>query len=179
MMKLKYKYAVSFLFLALNLSCGLRGLNAAEAVYLIPKGYTGPVVIFFDQPDGVTPEVENGFTVYKIPGDGFLKVKTKAIYKINEQIFYYVDETGERTEIEYLYPRGWEETGSGKTRKSFNNINPDDTGIYVMGSEMGSFNGKNGVVRFRSFMIGKAFGSDKLYQETMNKITNLHKSGNF
>lgn len=180
MMKLKYKYIVLLLFLALNLSCGLRGSYPAEAIYLIPKGYTGPVVIVFAQQDGIIPEIENGFTVYRIPVSGFLKVKSEAVYNINEQSFFYTDENGVRTEIEYLYPRDWKgKTRSGKIRKTSNDIKSDDVENYAMTSEMGSFNGKSETIRFRSFMIGKAFGSDTLYQETMNKITDLQRSGDF
>lgn len=134
----------------------------------------GTIVILFDQSDGATPTIENGFNVYKMPEDGLLKLNTKAVYDIDEQIFYYVDSKGERTKIEYLYPTS-QKTSAVKNQKTFDEIPVNDKTVYVMGGEMGSFNSKNGVVRFRSFEVGIASDSEKLVQQTRNKITEIQK----
>lgn len=72
-----------------------------NGIYLIPKGYTGDVIILFNQPDGVVPEVENGLYVYKMPENGILKVKIKGYAGIVNKSYYYVDENNERQEIKY------------------------------------------------------------------------------
>jgi len=47
-----------------------------NGIYLMPSGYVGAVVILYDQPDGETLDVEDGYYVYKIPPSGVLKVRT-------------------------------------------------------------------------------------------------------
>lgn len=164
---------LSILFLlALNSSCSLQN---KEAVYIIPADYVGPIVIVFDQPDGVLPEIEDGFTVYRIPESGLLKVTNKAIYKINEQKYFYENLRGERTRIEYIYPTS-QVRASDTNRKTFAQISADDKTIYAMGAEMGSFNSKNETVRYRAFKIGIVSENEKMYQQSRRRITELQRS---
>src|SRR4051812_41939985 len=108
----------SLILLALvNNSCSF----PPNEIYLIPKGYIGDVIIFFDQPDGVIPEVENGSYVYKIPEDGILKVKTQGGVGIFHKDFYYIDANNQRQKIEYLRVTGeWSPTGEPQNK--FGNI---------------------------------------------------------
>lgn len=148
--------------------------STKEAIYLIPDGYTGAVVILFEQPDGVTLPVEDGFNVYKIPENGVLKVKTQAIYDIDEESFFYEDSNRERIRIEYLYPSS-QRGQIYKERKTFDEVSADDPTMYAMGSEMGSFNSSKGTVRFRSLGIGRASESAKIYQQKRSKIVEIQK----
>jgi hypothetical protein len=119
---------------------------------LIPKGYRGDVIILFDQPDGVTPEIEKGLYVYKIPEDGILKVKTKGVIAYVNMIYYYVDEDNERQKVEYLRVTG-ERDPSGMPQNKHGNItqNQYENETFVMNAGgLGSFNTKNGVVRYTS-----------------------------
>jgi hypothetical protein len=65
-----------------------------NGVYLIPKGFTGGIVILFERPDGVEPDVEGGLYVYRIPKDGLLKIKGKGYTGIVNKSYYYVDDEG-------------------------------------------------------------------------------------
>lgn len=93
-----------------------------DGIYLIPKGYTGDVIILFNQPHGVIPEIESGYNVYKIPEDGILKVKTKGIRGIVNLSYFYVDKNNERQRIEYLRITG-DRNPNGEPQNKFGNIN--------------------------------------------------------
>jgi len=156
-------------------SCGHQiGGEPKEAVYLIPEGYVGSVVILFDQADGVTPDIENGFAVYNIPRDGVLRVNTSAVYSVDELNYFYVDQAGNRTEITPVYPSSQASEGDGK--KTYKQIPPNDPTIYASIGEMGSFNANGRVIRFRAFGVGRASESERLFEETRRKITKLQKT---
>jgi hypothetical protein len=44
-------------------------------MYVLPKGYTGWVLIIFNQPNGQRTKYENGKRVYEIPEDGILRTQ--------------------------------------------------------------------------------------------------------
>ena len=104
-----------------------------DGIYLIPKGYTGDVIILFNQSDGVIPEIENGLFVYKIPEDGILKVKTKGYTGIVNQSYFYVDNNNQRQMIEYLRVTG-DRNPAGEPQNKFGNIsqNQYENTVYVM-----------------------------------------------
>lgn len=49
--------------------------RAEQEVVIVPKGYTGYVLIIYDQPNGAEPTSENGKRLYTIPSNGILKTK--------------------------------------------------------------------------------------------------------
>lgn len=55
----------------LLLSCD----RAEQEVIIIPKDYTGYVLIIFNQPNGTAPIYENERRIYTIPANGILKTK--------------------------------------------------------------------------------------------------------
>lgn len=74
-----------------------------NVIYLIPKDFTGGVIIIYDQPDGITPETTaDGTIIYRVPQDGLLKVKSKFERRNFRFKYYFVDDKDNRTEIEYL-----------------------------------------------------------------------------
>ena len=111
-------------------SCNNPGL---EAIYLIPKGFTGVVVIIFDQPDGTPAETENGKQVYRIPLNGILRTQAKPSYRIKGREYFYVDVDDSRSKVPILLPSGWEDIGN-----TIDNIDKNLNDIYVFGEEMGS-----------------------------------------
>ncbi len=149
-----------------------------NGIYLIPKGYTGDVIILFNQPDGVVPEVENGLYVYKIPENGILKVKTKGYKGIVNKSYYYEDENNERQEIEYLRITGSRDI-SGKPKDKFDgaiNQNEYENGIFVMNTGgLGSFNTRDGVVQYTSFIVGNPKDGERLYDKKQERISNLQR----
>jgi len=78
-------------------------LTAGSDVHLLPEGFTGPVVLVFDDPTGIAPQHDTeGSVVYDIPSNGVLRLRSGVppggVYK---KRFYYVDAAGSRTEIPY------------------------------------------------------------------------------
>lgn len=49
--------------------------RAEQEVIIIPKDYTGYVLIIYNQPNGTDPIHENGKRLYAIPANGILKTK--------------------------------------------------------------------------------------------------------
>jgi len=56
MIKESKNILIAFL-LSLSLSCSLLA-KSTEVEYLVPEGFTGGVIILYDQKDGVNPEVK-------------------------------------------------------------------------------------------------------------------------
>jgi hypothetical protein len=49
--------------------------RAEQEVIVIPKDYTGYVLIIYNHPNGAAPVYENGKRIYNIPANGILKTK--------------------------------------------------------------------------------------------------------
>ena len=158
----------------LNSSCSLFNRNG---IYLIPEGYTGDVIIFFDQPDGVIPEVENRLYVYRIPQGGVLKVKTPGVAGIVNLSYFYINKNNERREIKYLRITG-DNDPNGKPQNKFGNITQDEyeNAVFVMNAGgLGSFNTKNGVVQFTSFIVGTPKDSKDLYFKMQDRMSDFQR----
>ncbi|GEN67715.1 DUF6843 domain-containing protein [Chryseobacterium rhizosphaerae] len=92
------KYIILFIVF-LCLSCKTK--NITEIV-LIPKGFTGKVVVIFNQNYENMKILDKGERVYLIPEDGILLSKfrkEKANYKTH---YFFVDSLGNKTPIESL-----------------------------------------------------------------------------
>ncbi len=168
---------ISLLF---NVACiPLR--TTLDAIYLIPQGYEGVVVIFFDQPNGIEPESEGGQYVYKIPADGLLRVKThgQGGLIVSGEKYFYVSENGEREEINYLESQGYVKTTAADTKKSFDNISEDEknNAVFVMYcGGIGGFKIGDKPIRYSSFLVGKPKNADFLYNEKEKRLNNMQKS---
>jgi hypothetical protein len=46
-------------------------------IHILPNGYTGNVMIIFDQPNGVPKKMYKGFRLYEIPDSGILRTREK------------------------------------------------------------------------------------------------------
>ena len=136
----------------LLLSCN----QANESICLIPKDFTGVVVIIFDQKNGSSPEIENGKNLYRIPASGVLRTQVKANYKVEGHEYYYVDSLGIRIAIPAILPQEWE--------KIENTSNMDiGNDIYVFNEEMGATaKNKPDYKKYRAFIVGKLSQVDSL-----------------
>lgn len=176
-MNIKHSFYGFIIFVILiNISCSKISVPT-DGIYLIPKGYTGDVIIIFDQPDGIVPEIESGFYLYKIPKDGILKVKTKGVTGYVNKSYYYIDENNGRQKIEYLRVTG-ERDSSGMPQNKHGNItqNEYENEIYVMNAGgLGSFNTKKGVVQYTSFIIGTPKDGDDFYDKKQKRISEIHR----
>ena len=90
---------IDILLLLLGL-ISIRSQRALEQeIHLIPKGYTGVISIFFDQPQGKEKRYENGIRVYDLDSNGILvtqfSLQQGTFFKGNCK-FFYVDIEGQR-----------------------------------------------------------------------------------
>ena len=144
-----------------------------DGIYLIPQGYRGDVIIFFDQPDGVIPEVEDGLNVYKIPEDGILKVKARGVTGRVNLTYYYLGRNNERQKINYLHITG-DRSPSGEPQSPYGDLAQSEieNGVYVMNAGgLGSFNTKTGVVKYTNFIIGSPKDSEQLNDRMQKRIS--------
>lgn len=79
-------------------SCSLK--REEPVVHLIPEGFKGEVVIFYDQPGGSARRYEEKYRVYNIPGCGVLVTQFDLNKRnmVNDK-FYFVSKDGKRREI--------------------------------------------------------------------------------
>jgi hypothetical protein len=97
-MKLKLFLTLILLVLLGNWSCHTRGENET---FLLPKDFTGMVIVLFNQKDGQPPKYENRRRVYEIPKDGILRTQ----FPFNEgwhdsSRYFYVN--GNKVEIPFV-----------------------------------------------------------------------------
>lgn len=126
--------------------------NQAEPeIHLIPKDYTGPVIIIFDDKQGVPAKYENGNRVYEIPQDGVLRTqfkKQQGSIAPGKLKYYYYDKN-ERQEINYL--------------QSTKDVT--DSASYVFSKEL-----SNATVRY---LVGKVSEGDGYYKALRKRIDEL------
>lgn len=75
-----------------------------EEIYLVPEGFRGKIMVFFDQADGQEKEYENTARVYNIPPSGFIKTqfpKNGGCMSDGRIQFFYEDSMGTRQPLEY------------------------------------------------------------------------------
>ena len=78
----------------------LAGCGKTEnTLTLIPEGFTGTVKIKFNQESGTDKKYEGEKRVYEIPKNGILKTKFNPQFGYHFPEYYYISESGKRTEI--------------------------------------------------------------------------------
>ncbi len=152
-------------------SCNDPGL---ETIYLIPRGFTGVVVIIFDQHDGVPAETEAGKQVYRIPLNGVLRTQMKPTYRMKGREYFYVDIDGSRSRIPILLPAGWEDIGD-----TIDTIDKNRNDIYVFGEEMGATAKNKPDHRvFRTFIVSEAKNIEAVLRSRNRVIDNALSKSN-
>jgi hypothetical protein len=132
----------------------------------------------FEQADGILPDVEGGYYVYRIPADGVLKVRTSAPTGIVNLKYFYLTKENRRKEIKYLRITG-DRDPQGHPQNKYGNISDEEVQntIFVMDvGGLGSFNTKSETIQFTSFVVGKPIDSEKLSINMDNRIADLHRS---
>lgn len=74
-----------------------------EEVFILPHNFKGIVLIAYDQKDGLEDVKEDGKLIYKIPQNGVLKLKRKEATTLSKSWYYFEDEQGKRTVLEYCF----------------------------------------------------------------------------
>jgi hypothetical protein len=64
--------------------------------FLLPNGYSGPVIIFFDQSLGASPIYKGSSRVYLVPSSGILYSQFSRPKGLLSQEFWYIDERGKK-----------------------------------------------------------------------------------
>lgn len=72
--------------------------RTAETV-LLPERFGGPVLIVFDQPDGIVPPLEDGAPLFVVPPSGVLRVRTSMPDRPGGRHVYFVNASGTRQRV--------------------------------------------------------------------------------
>src|SRR5690606_12413461 len=75
-----------------------------EQVFILPHNFKGIVVIAYGQKDGIEDVIEEGKLIYKIPPSGVLKLRREEVTTRSKSWYYFVDDQGKRTTIDYCVP---------------------------------------------------------------------------
>ena len=76
--------------------------SPSKDIFLIPKGFTGQVNIYYDQPNGHKEEFEKGCRIYRIPANGKLKTVFKLkghSISLSNAKYFYVDSLNNRQKL--------------------------------------------------------------------------------
>ena len=156
----------------LSFSCVSFG-KPIEVIYLIPANFTGGVIIIYNQPDGITPETtKDGTIIFQIPKDGLIKVKEpleRTAYKFS---YYFVDEKGNRTPIEYLYPKHSVKNPGGTTSRNMNEVteNESNNKIFALNHTTSNFGEERQKTYIYSFLIEKPAIALQAFIQTEDRI---------
>ena len=87
-MKNTAKQIIILALILLSVSCATLA-KPTKIEYMMPAGFTGGVLVLYNQADGIKPEIAADGTVrYRIPKDGFLKGNTDEPEAIYNDGFY-------------------------------------------------------------------------------------------
>lgn len=78
--------------------------SSSKDIFLIPKGFTGQVTIYYDRPNGQEEEYEGEWRIYKIPQSGVLETKFRLkgnSINLSDSKYYYVDSNEKRIELKH------------------------------------------------------------------------------
>jgi hypothetical protein len=158
-------------------SCSLFA-KPINMIYLIPEGYKGGVIIFYDDERGIRPkEMEDGTILYRIPQNGILIVKSlkkRGPYKLS---YFYVNDKDVRTEIEYLNPRYYVKDSRELKSRNKDEVTEDESnnGIFAMNHRSITFSISNRNVLMYAFSIGHPKDSTALYIDAIDKADQIEK----
>ena len=170
------RFSILLLF-SLSFACSLFA-KPTNVIYLIPEGFTGGVIVLYNQPDGIEPEKsEDGTIVYRIPKDGFLKVNSPLNEGKYRFKYYFVDEKDKRIEIEYVYPEAYVRNPGDTTTKSLDSITEDEknNGIFIMNHRTVSFKNNGNKTVLYALSVGHPKDSRSIYIETDIQIGKIEK----
>jgi len=169
------KLQILVLFFIASLACSLLA-KPTEVAYLIPEGFTGGVTILYNQKDGITPEItKDGKIIYEIPEDGFLKIKNKFERKHHKYEYYFIDDKGNRKEIEYLHPEAYVRDPGDTTSKSFDSITEEErmNQVFVISHETKNFTVNKIRVYMQSFILETPKDSLKTYMKNLDRMSEI------
>jgi hypothetical protein len=96
--------SISLFCILLFAGCN-RSTPCEKEIYLLPKGFQGVIIVFFDQPDGQSIQYEDSARVYRIPSSGIIKTKfpkNGGCMGDNRIHFFNTDSLGNRVPLDYF-----------------------------------------------------------------------------
>lgn len=126
-----------------------------EEVFILPHNFKGIVIIAYGQKDGIEDVTEDGKLIYKIPQSGVLKLKRKEVTTLSKSWYYFEDEQGKRTVLDYCFP-------PCESMKS----NPDN--FFAYGKSNGGTENEREQIEFTSFLVGTSHDTDSLNRADEN-----------
>jgi hypothetical protein len=136
---------ILLVFIALT-SCN----KGEHEIIIATPGFTGRVLIIYDQPNGADPVYSNGKRVYRIPANGILKTKMSPNPGwIGTPEFYYQKISHDKMI--------WYESDPRKL--------PMDR-VVAYGGSAGSTSEKNQIIRFLVYYVGSKTEIDSAYEKT-------------
>lgn len=152
-------YILFFLSLAFEMGCVRPPRTVGPPTkYVLPEGFTGPVLVVFDRPNGKDFEQIDGTAIYRIPGNGILELRDRASYVLRSEQFYYEDAGGSLSEIPQAFADS--EVTDGQEAIRISQLDPNGQQVYVTGRKMGKFGSSDGLVAFRRFTVGRIRDSE-------------------
>lgn len=119
--------------------------STMNEIHILPKDFTGVVMIIHDQKDGAEIIKEKGNIVYQIPPDGILKTKAPLVAGLKE-IKYYYEVDGNREEIKYCW--------------DFNQLSMDTVKVY--GGSTGTNGLEKDAIDFTTYIVSARKEADSL-----------------
>lgn len=98
------RYVVIIILIWATSGCNVP-VKCEKEIYIIPEGFRGKLIVFFDQPDGQKIQYENDARLYYIPSSGYLKTqfaKNGGCMNDNRLNFFYLDSLGNRNQLDYF-----------------------------------------------------------------------------
>lgn len=77
--------------------------KAEDAIYIIPKGFEGNLLIVFNKTNGSDSLYEDGKRVYVFNNTGILETKFGPNYGTKQNFYFYGNRNGKRSSLKYLY----------------------------------------------------------------------------
>lgn len=131
-----------FILLTLILACSCVK-KGEDAIYILPKDYTGVVIILYSQKNGVKKKYEENKRVYQIPVNGILKTQFDVDYGRTELPKFYYTKIDEKKQIPLVLD--WKDYSSDKinvtlmsTGKSYQNVDgtsPIEFSTFFVGTK--------------------------------------------
>lgn len=99
------KRLLVFILLLVVTSGCQKSIQCEKEIYLLPEGFRGKMIVFFDQPDGEVIQYEDSTRVYAIPSSGYLRTqfpRNGGCMNDDRIKFFYVDSLGTREPLDYF-----------------------------------------------------------------------------
>jgi len=126
--------------LLLVFSCTKKG---EDEIYILPKDYTGKVIILYNQREGSEKEYQAGKRIYHIPENGILKTQFAVDYGITMLPKFFYEDNNVKEEIPLIIEsKNYAENkvnvsimSTGKSYKNVDGTSPVEFSTFLVGTK--------------------------------------------